>query len=58
MPKKGFKSITIHEEDYAYFKQEWLKLKEEYRKKGITSFSGYVTYRLHELIAEDEKHNR
>lgn len=58
MPKKGYSSLTIHTEDYEYFKQEWRKLKENYRKKGITSFSGYVTYRIYEMIEQDKKHNQ
>ena len=46
-PKKGFKSITVKAEVYDYFFNEWLKVKEEYAiKKGIHSFSAYVTYTL------------
>lgn len=42
-------------EVYDYFFDEWLKVKEEYViKKGIGSFSGYVTYRLAELMAEEK----
>jgi hypothetical protein len=57
MPKKGFSSVTMHTKDYEYFKQEWSNLKEKYRKKGITSFSGFVTYRLNELLEEEKKRN-
>ena len=57
-PKKGYKSITVKAEVYDYFFKEWLKVKEEYAiKKGIHSFSAYVTYQLSELINEDKKHN-
>ena len=46
-PKKGYKSITVKTEVYDYFFNEWLKVKEEYAiKKGIRSFSAYITYRL------------
>ncbi len=56
MPKKGYKSITVKAEVYDYFFKEWLKVKGEYAiKKGIQSFSAYVTYRLSELINEDKK---
>jgi len=55
-PKKGYKSITVKAEVYDYFYGEWLKVREEYAiKKGIRSFSAYVTYRLAQLMAEDKK---
>ena len=56
-PKKGYKSITVKTEVYDYFFTEWLKVKDEYAiKKGIHSFSAYITYRLAQLINEDKKH--
>jgi hypothetical protein len=55
-PKKGYKSITVKTEVYNYFFTEWLKVKEEYAiKRGIHSFSAYITYRLAQLINEDKK---
>jgi hypothetical protein len=55
-PKKGYKSITVKAEVYDYFFNEWLKVKEEYAiKKGIRSFSAYITARLAELINEDKR---
>jgi hypothetical protein len=55
-PKPGFKSITVKSEIYDYFFNEWLKVKDEYTiRKGIRSFSAYVTYRLSELMSEDKK---
>ena len=43
-------------EVYDYFYSEWLKVKEEYAiKKGIRSFSAYVTFRLAKLMAQDKK---
>jgi hypothetical protein len=57
-PKKGYKTITVKAEVYDYFFKEWLKVKNEYTiKRGIRSFSAYVTYRLAELISEDKKTN-
>jgi hypothetical protein len=57
-PKKGFKSITVKVEVYDYFFNEWLKVKEEYAiKKGIHSFSAYVTCILSQLINEEKKRN-
>jgi hypothetical protein len=56
MPKKGYKSITLKAEVYDYFFNEWLKVKEDYAiKKGIHSFSAYVTYLLAQLINQDKK---
>ncbi len=58
MPKKGYKSVTLKAEVYDYFFKEWLKVKEEYTiKKGIHSFSAYVTYWLAQLMNEEEKCN-
>jgi hypothetical protein len=58
MPKKGYKSITVKAEVYDYFFKEWLKIKEEYAiKRGIHSFSAYVTYQLYQLIIEDKMLN-
>jgi hypothetical protein len=46
----------VKAEVYDYFFSEWLKVKEEYAiKKGIRSFSAYVTYRLAQLINEGKK---
>ena len=54
--KKGFKSITVKVEVYNYFFNEWLSVKEEYAiKKGIHSFSAYITYLLAEMINEEKK---
>ena len=58
MPKKGFKSITVQEKVYDHFWQEWQKVKDEYAvKKGIRSFSGYISYRLSELMEQEKKRN-
>ena len=55
MPKKGYKTITVKAEVYDYFFNEWLKVKNEYAiKKGIRSFSAYVTYRLAALMTDDK----
>jgi len=55
MPRKGFKSITVKEEVYDYFWDLWQKNKEEYRKQGITSFSGFVTKLLYEMIEKEKE---
>ena len=58
MPAKGFRSITVKESVYDYFMKEWLKVKNKYAaKKGITSFGGYISYRLSELMEQERKRN-
>ena len=58
MPAPGFKSITVREEVYEYFYKEWLKVREKYAVEyGITSFSGYVSKRLYDLIQQEKKRN-
>lgn len=54
MPRKGWKTITVKESVYQYFKCQWDKRAEEYRlKHGITSFSGFITKRLFEMMEEE-----
>jgi len=58
MPAKGFKSITVREEVYNYFWEEWQTAKKKYPlEKGITSFSAFVTKRLYDLIQQEKKRN-
>jgi hypothetical protein len=50
MPRKGYKSITVKQNIYDYFYQEYSKNREKLEiKDGIHSFSAYVTSRLSEL---------
>lgn len=56
MPRKGYKSITVKEDVYDYFYTEYVKVKEEYAiKKGIRSFSAFISQRLSELMEEEER---
>ena len=51
MPKQGWKNVTVAEEVYDYFMDEWIKHRDEYRLKyGITSFAGFITKLLTEAI--------
>lgn len=55
MPRKGWSSITVPDEVYNYFFEEWKKHKEEYRLKyGITSFAGFTTKLLSEMLDQWE----
>ena len=55
MPRKGFKTITVREEVYDYFWNLWQKNKEKYIRQGITSFSGFVTKLLYEMIEKEKE---
>jgi hypothetical protein len=54
MPKPGFKSITVSENVYKKFFQVYEKNKEGLELKGVTSFSGYLTSRMEEMMIKDE----
>jgi len=59
MPAPGFKSITVKDDVYDYFYKEWLKVKDKYAlEHGITSFSGFISKRLYDLIQQEKKHTR
>jgi len=46
----------VKAEVYDYFFSEWLKVKDEYAiRKGIHSFSAYITYTLAQLMEEEKK---
>lgn len=57
MPRSGFKSITVKEEVYNYFKDEYDKRASELRLQGITSFSAFCTKLLYEML-QIEKQRR
>lgn len=50
MPREGYKSVTIRKDDYDFFRNFWLENKNAYRKRGITSFAGFITMKLYEAI--------
>ena len=55
MPRKGWKTITVTESVYKFFKDDYDANNEEYRLKyGITSFSGFITKKLYELMKKNE----
>jgi len=51
MPKKGFKSFTLHEEIYDIYYSKFKKNKNELAIRGITSLSAYVAYILHQSMS-------
>jgi hypothetical protein len=54
MPKPGFKSITVSENIYKKFFEVYEKNKKGLELKGVTSFSGYLTSRMEEMMIKDE----
>jgi len=54
LPRDGFKSITVSELIYDRFHNRYSKHKEELELKGISSFSGYLTSILEELMGRNE----
>lgn len=56
MPKKGWKSITVKEDVYDYFKKEYDKRKVENKlEDGITSFTGFINHRLYQMLQQEKK---
>lgn len=54
LPKEGFKSITVSEAIYNRFYKRYAERKDELGLKGVSSFSGYLTSILEELMERDE----
>ncbi|MDR4511282.1 MAG: hypothetical protein MRJ93_06195 [Nitrososphaeraceae archaeon] len=54
MPKPGFKSITVSENVYNKFFRIYEKRKNHLELKGITSFSGYLTSMMEEMMIKHE----
>jgi hypothetical protein len=54
MPKAGFKSITVSENVYKKFFDVYIRSKKDLELKGITSFSGYLTSMMEEMIIKYE----
>lgn len=54
MPKSGFKSITVSEHVYKKFFDVFEKNRKELELRGITSFSGYLTSMMEELMQKYE----
>jgi hypothetical protein len=55
MPERGYKSITVKQDVYDFLMAEYTQQKKEWLvRHGISSFSGYVTYRLNELMEQDK----
>ncbi len=54
MPKAGFKSITVSENVYKKFFDVYAKSRKELELKGITSFSGYLTSMMEEMMIKYE----
>jgi len=58
MPSQGFKSITVTDAVYDKFFSVFDANKEELHMKGITSFAGYVTSQINEIIHRDRIYSK
>jgi len=58
MPTHGFKSITVHEAIYDKFFAVFNTNKEKLQMKGISSFSGYITSQINEIIHRDRTYSK
>ena len=58
MPRKGYRSITVTEKVFKYFKTDYEKQKDQLALKGVRSFSGYVTKRLMELMEQEKQRSQ
>jgi len=54
MPKYGYKSMTVSERVYKKFFEVYEKNKKGLEIKGITSFSGYLTSMMEEMMLRYE----
>jgi len=48
MPKPGFKSYSIREDLYNSLQKKFEQEKSSLRKKGVTSFSAFLTYLMNQ----------
>ncbi len=55
MPRKGYKTITVTDSIYDYFMEQYKKQKLELERKGINSFSGFVTAEFSRLMELEKK---
>lgn len=59
MPKPGYKSITVQQKIYDFLMNEYKSKKDELAiHNGIKSFSGYVTWRLAQMIEQEKKQHQ
>ena len=56
MPKRdsGYMNLSVAIPVYERYKQVYEKKKEQLVRKGVTSFAGYITSTLEELMEKDE----
>jgi hypothetical protein len=58
MPKAGFKSITVSDYVYNRFFGTYERTRRDLELKGITSFSGYLTSMMEEIMTKYETFSR
>ncbi|MFY9566906.1 MAG: hypothetical protein WAQ29_11175, partial [Nitrososphaeraceae archaeon] len=58
MPRAGFKSITVSDYVYNRFFGTYERTRRDLELKGITSFSGYLTSMMDEIMTKYETFSR
>ncbi len=55
MPPRGHRSVTLREDDYNFFLDKYEQEKTLLSRRGVRSFSAYITMMLYKAIGP-EKH--
>jgi len=55
VPPRGFKTITLPRDVVDSLKEEWEKRRDYLRRKGVRSFSGFLTMVFYERVGEGGK---
>jgi len=55
VPPRGFKTITLPRDLVDSLKEEWEKRRSHLRRKGVRSFSGFLTMVFYERMEERRK---
>jgi len=55
VPPRGFKTITLPRDVVDSLKEEWEKRRNYLRRRGVRSFSGFLTMVFYERIGERGK---
>jgi len=55
VPPRGFKTITLPRDLVDSLKEEWEKRRNHLRRKGVRSFSGFLTMVFYECMEEGRR---
>jgi hypothetical protein len=55
MPPSGHKTITLREKDYTLFLEKYEAEKDTLERRGVRSFSAYITFLLYQALDNSGK---